>query len=109
MGKNIADLNFQGELCFIVSPDNCWRNDRFGKWPFSTPNEIIISGKDHQWIVKHLEGTFLSNRIFIQSQNVTPWITYRMETGKKNVPFQWGDLAITSFIKGTNVTSLIVG
>ena len=28
---------------------------------------------------------------------------------KKNVPFQWGDLAITSFIKGTNVASLIVG
>lgn len=26
------------------------------KMTFSTPNEITISGKDHQQIIKHLEG-----------------------------------------------------
>lgn len=71
---------------------------------FSIPNAIIISGKDHQWIVKPLDGRFLSNKIFTLSQNITVLITKQKE--KKIYLY---NVTITIFTKGINLASLIAG
>lgn len=34
------------------------------KSPFSTPNEIIRSGKDNQWMLKPLGGKVIMNRMY---------------------------------------------